>query len=43
MKSNRFWNIIQVIVFLLILGVGTGIVILGACEGKTYSELENAN
>ena len=40
MKSNRFWNIIQVIVFLLILGVGTGIVILGACEGKTYSELE---
>ncbi len=39
-EKKRFWNILQVVFFLLILGAGTGIVVFGACEGKTYSELE---
>ena len=39
-KKKRVLNILQVVVFLLILAAGTGAVVFGACEGKTFSELE---
>ncbi|MBQ7200367.1 MAG: hypothetical protein IJS24_03240 [Eubacterium sp.] len=40
MDNKRIISVIEVILFILILAAGSSAVILGACEGKTYSELE---
>ena len=40
MDKKRIISVIEVILFILILAAGSSAVILGACEGKTYSELE---
>ncbi len=40
MNKKRIISVIEVILFILILSAGSSAVILGACEGKTYSELE---
>ena len=40
MNNKKWLNIIQVVLFLVIIAAGSGAVIIGACEEKTYSELE---
>lgn len=40
MNKKRIISVVEVILFILILAAGSSAVILGACEGKTYSELE---
>ena len=40
MEKKRIISVIEVILFILILAAGSSAVIIGACEGKTYSELE---
>ena len=40
MDKKRIISVIEVILFILILAAGSSAVIIGACEGKTYSELE---
>lgn len=40
LNKKRIISVVEVILFILILFAGSSAVILGACEGKTYSELE---
>lgn len=39
-KKKRVLYVLQIVLFLVLLGAGSGAIILGVCEGKTYSELE---
>ena len=39
-KKKKVLCVLQIVLFLVLLGAGTGAIVFGVCEGKTYSELE---